>query len=596
MNQQTRALIVLLFVAIFLCSTFMIHTQSFTTLGTSRLSFEGGLQPPASFISNYSIPIKGAEPDAIVPGPNHTLWFTEYGNGSIGNIGEFNSTSKAFANYTIPERGALPATLAFDGPGEIWFTDQNPSSPSIWLLNFTGTRTFLRFLTNATNSSPVFVQADPTTKNIWFTDTTGDYVGMIDHSTLRMTKYPASTAQSGPVELAFQNGTQYVWLSEIYGRVARLDTTTGAYIEYDPTVPLSYPVGIVVDKQNNVWVSEHGASSIVEFTPSTSTWRKYPTSQAAASPGSGPATLAIDGQGRLWFAEHYSGRIGRLDPNTGLMEEYTIPFAGAYSLLNSLDSDGNFWFAMAYADSIGMIPGNATTSISIRPITIPSSPVTAGASTGSQFNVTNNLASQITLSLGTTGFFTTNFYTTSQEVSLSETSLTLAPGQSAIITATVTPDFSLSSGGYTAGIVASYGTVAAISTFFLQVTSSPWYTLVTLLPWIVLVPAIVLVGSFLLLRRRKSRTPLASTAATPKISIISSILVVLLFLVQETRESWAKCPGLPPPPVNPNGGVDYYGIALDLGSIAFFGIVAYLLIRSRFRTNAPSQEGAATSA
>lgn len=536
-------------------------------------------QGPPYLINNYTIPgILNSEPDAIVAGPNHTLWFTEYGNGSIG---EFNSSSKAFVNYPI-EKGAIPVTLTFDGSGEIWFTDQNPSSPSIWLMNTTGTPTFQPYPTNVKNSSPVFVLSDPSTRNVWFTDTTGDYLGEMNHATHQMTKFAAPTSYSGPVELAFQNGTSYIWLSEISGKIARFDIATATFQEYNPTVPLSYPVGIVLDKNNNVWVSEHGASSIVEFTPSTSTWRKYPTSQATGPPGSGPATLAIDGQGRLWFAEHYSGRIGRLDPGSGLMEEYMIPFAGAYSLLNSFDSSGNFWFAMAYANSIGMIPSNATTSISIRPVTVSSSPVVAGTSTDSQFNITNTLATQITLDLAVTSFFTTNYYTTSQEVSLSKTSLTLGPGQSTIVNATVTPDSSLSSGVYTAGIVASYGTVASIRTVFLQVTTNPWYTLVSFLPEILIVAAVALVAVFLLFRRKRKLAMVGNSTASPKLSLALSAILVALFLIQRTGEGWAKCPGLPPPPGGPSG-VDYYGVALDVGSVVFFGIVAYLLIRSKLR-------------
>ena len=47
----------------------------------------------------------------------------------------------------------------------------------------------------------------------------------------------------------------------------------------------------------------------------------------------------------------------------------------------------------------------------------------------------------------------------------------------------------------------------------------------------------------------------------------------------------------PSPPVNPSGPtVDYYGIALDLASIAFFGIVAYILIRDRLRRGKATDE------
>ena len=532
-------------------------------------------------IANYTLPTPNGVPDAIVAGLNHKLWFTEYG---AGKIGEFDSVIKNFTEYSIPNGpGATPATLAFYGPDEVWFADQNPSSPSIWSFNTTS-HMFRRFLTNAINSSPVFVLADKANGDIWFTDTTAAYLGEIDTATLQMTKFSSPATFSGPVEIAKQNGTSYLWVTEISGRIARFDAVSKTFQEFTPTVALSYPVGIVVDKQGVVWVSEHGASSVAEFVPSNSTWKKYPTSQGTHAPGTGPATLAIDSLGRLWFAEHYANRIGRLDPATEGMEEFNIPVPGAYSLLNSVDQSGNFWFAEADGNSIGMIPENATSSVGVRPVSTPSSPVSSGQKISSQFLVVNNLPAQITLSLNVTSFFTTNYYTTRSEISLSTYSLTLGPGQNKTITAMVTPDFSLPSGTYTAGLVASYDNVSAIGSFFLQVTSSLWYQLETILPEILIGAAAILAVALIILNRRKEARQSNAPKPVPKLSLTISVFLTILFLIHQTGEGWAKCPGLPQPPVNPNGPtIDYYGIALDLASIAFFGIVAYILIRDRLR-------------
>jgi streptogramin lyase len=545
-------------------------------------------QYPSFTIANYSLPTPNGVPDAIVAGLNHKLWFTEYG---AGKIGEFDSVNKNFTEYSIPYGpGATPATLAFYGPDEVWFTDQNPSFPSVWSFNTTS-HMFHRFLTNATNSSPVFVLADRATGGIWFTDTTAAYLGEINTATLQMTKFSAPATSSGPLEIAQQNGTSYLWVTEISGKIARFDKISKTFQEATPSVPLSYPVGIVVDEQGGVWVSEHGGSSVAEYIPSNSTWKKYPTSQATHPPGTGPATLAIDSLGRLWFAEHYANKIGRLDPETGSMEEFNIPVPGAYSLLNSLDQSGNFWFAEADGNSIGIIPENATSSISIRPVSASASPVSSGQTITSQFLVTNDLATQITFNLNVTSFFTTNYYTTRSEMSLSTYSLTLTPGQNKTVTATVTPDFSLPSGIYTAGLVASYDNVSTIGSFFLQVNTSPLYQLETILPEILIGAAAILAVSLFLLNRRKTAPNATPPKPVPKLSLSITVLMLLFFFIQQTGNSWAKCPGLPPPPVNPNGPtVDYYGIALDLASIAFFGVVAYILIRGRLRKGKPAQQ------
>jgi streptogramin lyase len=588
-RQSARLVVVSMLIALCVIplSAIMFRSERAAS-ATSNVSLLVVLhQYPPSLISNYTVPTANAVPDAVAVGLNHKLWFTEYG---AGKIGEFDSVIKNFTEYPIPNAGATPATLAFYGPDQVWFTDQNPNSPSVWMFNTTS-HGFRRFLTNATNSGPVFVLADQATKSVWFTDTTAAYLGKINVASLQMTKFNAPASYSGPVEIARQNGTSYLWVTEMSGKIARFDTASNSFQEFTPSVPLSYPVGIAVDSRGSVWVSEHGASSIVEYVPSNSTWKKYPTSQANASPGTGPATLAIDSQGRLWFAEHYANRIGRLDPASNCMEEFTVPVPGAYSLLNSLDQAGNFWFAEAYGNSIGMIPKNATSSISIRPVSTPSSPVTSGQTTTSQFLVTNNLPMQITLNLNVTSFFTTNYYTTRSEMSLSTYSLTLSPGQNKTITATVTPDFNLPSGIYTAGLVAGYDNVSAIGSFFLQVNASPWHQLETVLPEILIGAAAVLAFSVFLLNRRRQSRPATPSTPIPKLSLAVSTLILFLFLVQQTGESWAKCPGLPPPPVNPNGPtIDYYGIALDLASIAFFGVVAYILIRNRLRKGKATEE------
>lgn len=558
----------------------VISLSGITASASSKIVLPVVIRQNSPFlISNFTVPTSNSVPDAIVVGLNHKLWFTEYG---AGKIGEFDSVTKNFTEYAIPGSGATPATLAFYGPDQVWFTDQNPSSPSIWMFNTTS-HGFHRLLTDAKNSGPVFVLADQTTKSVWFTDTTAAYLGRINVGSLQMTKFNSTASYSGPVEVALQNGTPYLWATEISGKIARFDTASDTFQEFTPSVSLSYPVGIVVDSKGSVWIAEHGGSSIAEYVPSNSTWKKYPTSQASASPGTGPATLAIDSLGRLWFAEHYSNRIGRLDPANSTMEEFNIPVPGAYSLLNSLDQAGNFWFAEAYGNSIGMIPENAASSIGVRPVSTPST-VTSGQTVSSQFVVVNNLPTQITLNLNVTSFFTTNYYTTRSEILLSTYSLTLEPGQNMTITAKVTPDFSLPSGTYTAGLVADYDNVSTIGSFFLLVNSSPWYQLETILPETLIGAAAILMVSLILLNRRKAAGRSSLPKPVPKVSLAITGVMLLFFFIQQTGESWAKCPGLPPPPVNPNGpSIDYYGVVLDLASVAFFGVVAYILIRDRLR-------------
>ena len=545
----------------------------------SSLIFQG---IPSAPVKNYPINTTNSVPNAIIAGAdNHTFWFTEYG---AGKIGEFDSSKGIVTHEYSVGSNAMPATLAIDAQGLIWFTDQNPNSPGVWSLNSTS-GILTPFPTGVSPSDPIFVLVDPSTNNVWFTDYYGNYLGEIPSSTHQMIKHSLPSANSYPVEMAKLNGPTYLWVTEATGKIARFDTSTNTTQEFSPSIPISYPVGIAVTKDGNVWVSEHGGSSVTEFMPTNSTWRKYPTSQATVSPGTGVATLATDQRGRLWFAEHYSNRIGRLDPATGLMEEFSLPIAGAYSLLDSVDAKGNFWFTEAAANEIGMIPATATTSVSVGPAAIANGSLTAGSSTQAAFMIKNdNQTGSITLSLNVTSSFSTNYYTTKAQVSLSNYTLTLGPGQSKIVTAVLTPDFSLPSATYAAGIVASDGDLSSIGTVFLQVNENPFYLLETLIPYILIAAALVLLIAFLFFRQRRKQTMKLAALSAPKTITALSLSLVLAALIQGIGLVRGKCPGLPLPP---GGGPDPYGISLDIGSVAFFAFVAYFLIRSKLREQNP---------
>jgi virginiamycin B lyase len=559
------------------------HYDTVEATGTNLIIQQPSSSPP---ITEFPIPYANPGPNGIVSAPNHIFWFVEY---NTGEIGEFNESSKTFNQFPIPETGAIPASLALDGSGRIWFTDQNKNSPSVWVLNATASpATFHQYLTNSPTSTPVFVLADNVTNYVWFTDTTANNIGKIHPLTGQITKYPLPTSNSGPAELAFQNGTSYLWVTESFAnKVARFDMASNTFQEFTPPVSLVSPVGIAVDKSGNVWLSEHGGSSIAQLIPSNSTFRKYPTTQPSTFKTTAPATIALDERGRLWFVEHFGNRVGRLDPVSGIMDEFAIPTSGlAYSLRNAVDANGNFWFTEYTANRIGMIPWNATSHMTINSTLVPIS-ANAGQTISSQLSLLSTATSAVTVGLNVTSTFTTDGQTSTTEVSLSNYSLVLNPDQAKTVTLRITPDSNLPSGLYTAGVVATNGNTSSVGFVFLQVHGS--FSILNLLqaylPAIVIVAAAVLLLASIIVRRKRS-LPASATSKTkhPIGTAVAIGLILFAFAVQITPTSTAKCIGLPPPP--PNGqpaGPDYVGLALDIGSLAFFALVAYLLLRDRFR-------------
>jgi virginiamycin B lyase len=570
-------ILVLLCVLPIVATSLVVYPHNPSTSQANLVSQQSSSTSP---IKEYPIPTLNSGPNAIVYAPNQVLWFVQYNVGKIGELFPLNGTVKEF---NIAEAGASPASLAIDRSGNIWFTDQKV--PSIWVL-YPSNSTFRQYQINTANSTPVFVLADSTNK-VWFTDTTANYLGQVDPATGTITNYQLPTSNSGPAEIAAQNGTSYLWVTESFvNKIARFDTTTHVFREFTPSVSLLSPVGIAVDKNGNIWVSEHGGSSVAELIPSNSTFRKYPTSQPTNLKITAPATIALDPSGQVWFVEHFSNKVGRLNPVTGEMNEFVIPTSGlAYSLRNALDPSGNFWFTEYTANQIGMIEWSATSPVTITSTSTPIV-VNAGQSITSQVSVSNDLSNPVNVRLNVTSTFTTYGQTSSTEVALSNYTLTLAPNQPKTVTATITPDSSLSSGIYAAGVEATYGNTSVIGTVFLQVHGNPILgLLLTYLPFIVIAAAAVLLVTGILIKRRRVSSSGISNVKLPIATIVVVALTILAFAVQVIPDSAAKCVGLPPPP--PGSGVpagpDYFGLALDIGSLAFFALVAYLLLRDRHR-------------
>ena len=313
-----------------------------------------GGQSASGVITDYQIPTSGSGPEAIIAAPNQVFWFTEFNAGKIGELFGQNGTIRDWpANAT----GVKPASLAIDHQGRVWFSDTSGHG-SIWMFN-PATTVFRRFDTITANSFPLSVFIDQA-NNTWFTEVTGDKIGEVLYPSNMMVEYPFP-AGSGPAGIAHQDGTSLLWVTETYAnRIAGFNMTDQTVHEFTPSQAIFSPLGIVLDKTNNVWIAEHGGSSVDEFFASNQTLRKYPTSPPTGGyTFTAPATITLDSNGRLWFVEHLADRVGRLNPASSKLDEFSGLAPGSYSVYDTIDESGNYWFTENTANKIGMIPANA---------------------------------------------------------------------------------------------------------------------------------------------------------------------------------------------------------------------------------------------
>jgi virginiamycin B lyase len=513
--------------------------NSHSSSSSVRLLGQGQmLQFSSNLIRIYPVPTNDSGPNAIVSGPNKTLWFVEF---TAGKIGEFFSSNDSFHEFPIPENASVPASLAIDQFGTIWFSDQKKGSPSIWSFNPLSEK-FHQYLIPTATALPLFIVVD-NQHNIWFTETTGYKLGELTYPNYSLSEYAVPVSQFEPLEMFLDQKSSTIWVtfaqttSQVQpGIIASFNMASKKFENlYKPPFSLQDPVGIVVDNNGNVWVSEHRGSSITELVPSNSTWRKFQTSLPPASYQVGTisacATLAIDKEGNLWFVEHFSNRVGKLNPSTGMMEEFTIPGPpgpNAYSVLNYLDPNGNFWFTNFVANSIDMIPANATTSIGFQiggqnnETRIPT--VNAGQSIPIDLEVKNLASTTQFLTMNVTSSFSVDGTTSPNEFSFNVTadSIQLGSNQSLGVIANITPDVSLASGIYSISIIFAGVNSTSIQTFFIKVSASPFYFFYHLgdyFQYIIIGGIAILAVNYLYFRRvgsRKNHFIVAKTESNPE--------------------------------------------------------------------------------
>jgi virginiamycin B lyase len=485
-------------------------------ISTKTLASDTELQPLSNPIKSFPIPTSSSGPNAIVAGPNGTMWFTEF---TAGKIGEFFISNQTFREFAVPVANSNPDSLAIDQFGTVWFSDY--SLGRIWSLNSTS-GVFHQFQIPTPNAGPLFVLVDGK-HNIWFTEATSYKIAELTYPSYSLTEYPLPNSEDEPLEMILDQNHSTIWISIANrntqaGAIGSFNITSKQFGEiYSPPFSLQDPVGIVLDKYGNVWVSEHRGSSITEFSPSDSTWRKYPTSLPPACyqvPISAPATLAIDSKGNLWFVEHFANLVGRLNPSTGMLQEFNIPspcLPYAYSVLNAIDSKGNFWFTNFDGNTINMIPGNVSTGIETTLIQsnvgeIPT--VQAGQSVQIEIQVTNVASTSQTLSLNVSSSFSSDGSIPSNEYSFNITgdAIQLESGRSAEVTAKITPDISLASGVYSISIIFAGDNSSTGQTLFLKVTASPlyfFYHVSDYFQYIIIAGVLVLAGFYFSLRRQR---------------------------------------------------------------------------------------------
>jgi virginiamycin B lyase len=107
--------------------------------------------------------------------------------------------------------------------------------------------------------------------------------------------------------------------------------------EFPTASAVSFPQGIDIDEDCNIWYAETGAGKIAVLRPN------HTTSEYPVPNGGQPITPKVANDG-IWFTDGANHAIGNLNPDTGKIVEYPIP-SGASPLFLQIAPDGSKWFS-----------------------------------------------------------------------------------------------------------------------------------------------------------------------------------------------------------------------------------------------------------
>lgn len=129
--------------------------------------------------------------------------------------------------------------------------------------------------------------------------------------------------------------------------------------EFAIPVQCSQPVGLAVDKDNNVWVASGKLGSLLVFNTKTLKFDdiiKIPNwLEQTRIMGSMIWNMKFDKNGNLWFTDELSNSIWKYFVKEGKFENYRLLSEGGYPQSIAFDSDGNVWFTQFFGNRLGFI-------------------------------------------------------------------------------------------------------------------------------------------------------------------------------------------------------------------------------------------------
>ncbi|OKP89213.1 fibronectin type III domain-containing protein [Paenibacillus sp. P32E] len=284
------------------------------------------------------------------------------GGGTGSGLGEFNE----------------PSGVAVDGDGNVYVADSKnhriqkltaaTGGWSEWKKSGGGTGSGLGEF-----NQPSGVAVDGSGNVLYVADSKNHRIQKLDVSSDVWSEWKKSGGGSGSGLEEFNNpkgvtldssGNVYVADSGNH-RIQKLTVAAGLWSEYGYQGAVagtglgefSYPAGMAVDNQNNLYVADFDNHRIQKLDVDSGVWSEWKKSGGGSGSDLGefdsPTDVAVDSRGNMYVADPYNHRIQKLTAATGVWSEWKKSGGGAGSGLGefcypggvAVDSNGNVYVA-----------------------------------------------------------------------------------------------------------------------------------------------------------------------------------------------------------------------------------------------------------
>ena len=158
------------------------------------------------------------------------------------------------------------------------------------------------------------------------------------------------TERASPMGILFDRQGN-LWIAERVGNRISVLRTDGSVQRYDLAKPDVWPTGIAIDSKQRLWITETRGNAIAMLDPASGELTEHPFPK----PETRATGIAVDAHDRVWVAERDANAIGLFDPASGDFRHFSLPTNDSRPCNVVADEKGTIWFSERNGGKIGTI-------------------------------------------------------------------------------------------------------------------------------------------------------------------------------------------------------------------------------------------------